>query len=346
MSAQAARKRPSANSISKPKSAKGAKGHSPKIIVWVDSSPSARKVIPHAQAIASALGAEVTLVHAVEAKSSAQAPIDPVEWDLSLREAQHHVTRLAKEFETPEQAITPKVLESRFVGQNDQGAFESPQDITALYRRDDDDSRWHADEMACRMAGCAFGSILMVPESVKKSRTALYSRVLVPLDGSTRAEGAVAAAVRIAEAQEAELILVHAMPPVNLTEAGPLESEDIELKDRLCRRNERVAREYLERVRARIADAGVQVRTKILNGGDVRRVLVDAVAFESADLMVLASHGCSGHADVLSGDVASFIMARSKAPVLMVRRQHETGNGHVFSGIESKGVRRPLGAHR
>lgn len=346
MSAQAVRKRPPANSKSKPKSVKKAKSHGSNIIVCIDSSPSARKVIPHAQAIASALGAEVTLVHLVEPKTSAQAPIDPVEWELSLREAQLHVTRLAKEFETPEQAITPKVLESRFVGQNDNGTLEGPQDITALYRRDDEDSRWHADEMARRMADSAPGSILMVPDSAKKSRTARYSRVLVPLDGSSRAEGAVAAAVRIAEAQEAELVLIHATPRVNLTEAGPLESEDIELKDRLCRRNERVAREYLERVRARVADAGVQVRTKILNGGDVRRALIDAVTVESADLMVLASHGCSGHADVPSGDVASFVMARSTAPVLMVRRAHEAGNGHVFSGIESKGVRRPLGAHR
>ncbi len=346
MSEQIAKKKQSAKSKSKPKPKTKAKAQPPKVVVCIDSSPSSSKVIPHAQTIAGALGREVMLVHVVEPQKSAQAPFDPVEWDISLREARLHVARLAKQFETTEHTITPKVVDGRFAGKNDAGVLNSPQDITALCRRADEKWHWQIDETARHVADSVPGSILMVPDTVSKTRTVRYSRVLVPLDGSSRAEGAIAAAVRIAEAQAAELVLVHATPPVNLTETGPLESEDIELKDRLCRRNERVAREYLERIRAQIADTGLRVHMKILKGGDVRRLLIDAVGVESADLLVLASHGRSGHADVPSGDVASFVLARSGAPVLMMRRPCEPGNGHVFSGVESKGIRRPLGAHR
>jgi nucleotide-binding universal stress UspA family protein len=151
-------------------------------------------------------------------------------------------------------------------------------------------------------------------------------------------------AKKLALAEQAEIVLVHAIPDPVLTEIGPLESEDLELKRRLMLRNDKVARDYLERICENIRTLGLTASTAILTGGDVRRLLTDAIASESGDLLVIASHGCSGYADVATGDVASYILAHSPIPVLMVRQPRGNGSNHIYRGTESQGVRRPAGA--
>jgi len=314
----------------------------PKIVVCVDESDSSSKVIPRAQAVANALGAEVMLVHVIEPQGAVSAPFDPVEWDIRRRKARLHVSRLASEHATDGQTIASKVLEGRLAEHICACVSGRPEDIIALCRRDGD-ARWHVGSTLHRILESGPGSILLVPENVAETKIARFARVFVPLDGSSRAESSVPVAMKIAQAQGAEIVLIHATPEPVLTHAGPLEPEDIALRDRLQRRNERVAHEYLERIRARINANGLAVRTLILKGGDVRRLLADAMTAESEALLLMTSHGVSGHGDVPSGDIASFMLTRSAVPILMIKRPREKDNKHIFSEAESKGVRRPAG---
>ena len=116
----------------------------------------------------------------------------------------------------------------------------------------------------------------------------------------------------------------------------------------MLRRNERVAREYLDRVKENIRAVGLAASSVILTGGDARRLLTDAIVTESADLLMLSSHGHSGNAEVATGDVTSYLLAHSSVPVLMIRRirqNYNHGNHHFFRSAESRGVRRPTGTN-
>ena len=84
-------------------------------------------------------------------------------------------------------------------------------------------------------------------------------------------------------------------------------------------RNERVARSYLDQLSGRMRTGGLHVRSLVLSGGDVRRQLSTAIGEQATDLLVLASHGRSGYADVPFGDVANFLISRSQVPTLVVR---------------------------
>lgn len=316
----------------------------PKVVVCVDDAAASAKVIPRAKAVASALEADLMLVHVIEPHETGAMPFDPVEWDIRRRKAELHVASLAGEHAGGESEIETKVLEGHLGEQICACVSGRPQDITALCRRDVD-TQWHTGGTLYHILGSGPGSILLVPESLPQVQSVTFSRVFVPLDGSARAESSLPIALRIARAQGAELVLVHATPKPAFTETGPLEPDDIALRERVQSRNERVAHDYLERIRARIGTNGLKVSTLILKGGDVRRLLTEAIGTSSSSLLVMSSHGVGGFGDVPSGDVASFILAKCGAAMLMIRRPRERDANHLYSEAEARGVRRPAGSN-
>jgi nucleotide-binding universal stress UspA family protein len=316
----------------------------PKVVVCVDDAAASAKVIPRASAVASSLGAKMMLLHVIEPHETGTIPFDPVEWDIKRRKAELHVARLAGEHGSDESAIETRVLEGKFGEQICACVSGRPQDITALCRRDSE-TQWHAGGTLHHILQSGPGSILLVPDSLPQSNDISFSRIFVPLDGSARAESSLPVATRIAIAQGADLVLVHATPKPSFTETGPLEADDIALLKRVQSRNEKVANEYLERIRARIATNGLTVTTLILKGGDVRRLLIDAIGADSSSLLVMSSHGVGGFGDVPSGDVASFILDRCGAAMLMIKRPRERDGNHVYSEAETRGVRHPAGGN-
>ena len=303
-------------------------------IACIDTTPASRQIIPHALAITNALGATLTMVHVIEAPPADQGPSDPVAWELRRREAQAHVDALAREDAGNNEKVTTRILEGHSAEQIAECAHQTKADLTCMCTHGTQEAtEGELGETARRVVAAAAGSILLVPPSAPSSKPVKYTKVFVPLDGSPRAESALSSAVDIAHAYGAELILVHATPELHLTRVGPFEAEDEELARRLQRRNERVASEYLKRVRAHLVERKLVARTLVLTGGDVRRQLAHAITEQNADLVVLASHGHSGHPDVAAGDVAKYLMGHTAVPLLIVRTQTTRHHSAGSSGV-------------
>jgi hypothetical protein len=116
-------------------------------------------------------------------------------------------------------------------------------DIAALCRSDVEQSG-HIGQTARRALEMAASSVLMIPANANGSNGQMtYKRILAPLDGSAKAESALPMAKQLDLAEQAEIVLVHAIPDPVLTKIGPLESEDLELKRRLMLRKDKVARD-------------------------------------------------------------------------------------------------------
>src|SRR5690606_8298805 len=128
-------------------------------------------------------------------------------------------------------------------------------------------------------------------------------------------------AQRLAATSGAELIVAHIVPVPELTETAPLEVEDVALRERLAERNERVARPYVERVLRRAAEKGLKVRGLVRRGDDVRTSLLNLIADEDIDLVVLSARGQGRNrpSDLPYGDVAAYLMTHSPAPMLIAR---------------------------
>jgi len=313
----------------------------PRNLVLVRIQPGVNSVtsILHAKAIAIGLGRYVRLVSIVESEATSEIPVDPVEWDLRKRSLRAQLASLAAQYNDKQCRV-----DYRVVDRLDPGLADSPkkylgQPILSL-QRTNSDAPWHLSA-ATRDLVSSCSSVLLVPECEENRRSVNYRRIVVSLDGSSRAEQALPTALALAKKHQAELILVHVAPDPILTKTGPLEVEAVALQKQVSDRNLRIARNYLARVRSRMLSEVSSIEVQVLSGNDVRRTLVDSVYSSSADLVVLTSHGASGYGDVQSGSVACFVLERSPAPVLMISCSADSRTSRLSEAPEDHQLRRP-----
>lgn len=133
----------------------------------------------------------------------------------------------------------------------------------------------------------------------------MFDRILVPLDGSRRAEGALAPLDWLGR-EAGEILLTRACPlrPVGAGEATILLPVDRE-----------EARDYLERTAAGLRAQGRRVRI-LLREGEAAAAILDAAAEEEASLIVLSTHGRTGLPRFIFGSVAEKVLRASPVPVL------------------------------
>ena len=314
------------------------------VLAYFDASPSSRKLVPHAIAVAAALNAPLTLLHVLDLPARSEGPADPVEWSIRRQEVHGRVRRFAKEGRPHAVKLDVKIAEGKPVDQICRCAQEMDACITVIATKGDNNAAdWELGEVARKLIDRSRGTLLLVPPSADVSSEVCYRRLLVPLDGSRMAESVLPLANRLARVTGAELLLAHIIPAPELTEIGPLEAEDHELRQRLAERNERVARKYVEQIRGRLAGSGIAVRSAVVRNGDVRSALARLVADERIDLLVMSAHGRSSRPDVAFGSVAGYMMTHVHMPVLVVLGSH-VHHGKQAAGSQKNGglLRRPL----
>jgi len=314
-----------------------------RVLACFDGSSLGERALPHAVAVASALAAPLTLLRVLECPANQHAPADPMQWEIRRREAHEYMGQLAGRCDAESARVDAEVIEGRAAEEICRWSAERDVDLTVVTTHGaSGHSPWPLAGTARKLLDRAPGSFLVVPSTVPPSDgAARYRRVLVPLDGSPQAETALPTAERIAAAQQSELIVVHVVPLPELTQIGPLEAEDVELSDRLRRRNERVARAYLDRLRGQLASEPTRVRVILLQGGDVAGRLAALVEREQIDLVVLSAHGRSGRLHMPCGGVTADLIARSAVPVLVVRSRAARSMRRIVPDHEPSAVRLP-----
>ena len=145
----------------------------------------------------------------------------------------------------------------------------------------------------------------------------MFSTIMVPLDGSSVAEGALEPAAELARLTESELVLVRNqdVPESVVGHPGkyPVLHEVFEQEGQECEL-------YLEKQAAPLRAAGLQVRCQLLHGAKSWQVLAEAAETMKADLIVLTSHGRSGVSRFLLGSVAEKLARVAPCPVLITGR--------------------------
>ena len=284
------------------------------LLACVDTSPISEAVLAHTAAVAMGSDARITVLRVLES-SSAQAPTDPVDWTLRHRDVEAALRTRAERFGDLDAVVVDGSAAERICT----WARENVVDLTVLGDGGEGSGRVVGlGGTARQVTEAVTGSVLIVPANHVADAPIRYRKVLLPLDGSSRSECALPLGLAIAAAHEAEVVLVHAAPSVEITETGPLEAETIMLRDRLRRRNERAAERYLKRIRSRLPRTPATT-VKVLPSGDPRHALARVAAEEHADLMVLSATGQSGHADMAMGSVADYLVSHMDIPVLLVR---------------------------
>ena len=148
----------------------------------------------------------------------------------------------------------------------------------------------------------------------------MYKTILVPLDGSKRAEAILPHVEELASRYEARVVLVRVIEPIPYVmgpEGTPLVLHEQELKQR-----RRDAEAYLAARQGSLREKGIEAKSRILQG-PVVGAIIEAAEREGADLIAMASHGRSGLSQCFYGSVASGVLNRIDRPLLVVRSLNE-----------------------
>lgn len=160
---------------------------------------------------------------------------------------------------------------------------------------------------------------------LRQWRSAVYARILVPLDGSKLAERALPVAEELAKLMSAPLHLLRVIDPAqfDLAVYGSYKSALAQSTSSPFPTDEGdAAHAYLERVQARKIEQGLATSSEVKYGVAAQEIM--AVA-QPGDLIVIGTHGRSGLARWFLGSVAEAVVRRATVPVLVVPVQ---GVGH------------------
>ena len=146
----------------------------------------------------------------------------------------------------------------------------------------------------------------------------MYSRILLPLDGSPLAEQALPHAAAMAERFQAELILLKVLVPLasNLNlPPGAVKKAEAATRE--------LASEYLARVAARVQKKEIPIKNVTVTGRPHEEIVRFAET-EQVDVVVMCTRGYSGVSRWLMGSVADRVARSVNVPVLLVRAPKES----------------------
>lgn len=152
----------------------------------------------------------------------------------------------------------------------------------------------------------------------------MFSRILVPLNGSRHAEQILVQAGAILRRKESEVILLCAVS------GAPQASKEV-FHGTEPREREAVEK-YLGGVQTRLRASGVNIRS-LIELGPPADVILRIADNENATMIAMSTHGRSGLARWALGSVAERVVRASKVPVLLARSFTSIAEGAVTQEV-------------
>ena len=144
----------------------------------------------------------------------------------------------------------------------------------------------------------------------------MYKKILVPLDGSKRAEAILPHAAEMATRYGAEIIFLRVEELFVMLEWD----EVVDLDNCRERFNERktASEAYLSQIETEFQDNGIRADARVVNGPVVKSIL-NAAEELNADIVLMASHGLGGLFRTFYGSVTAGVLQKIDRPLLIIR---------------------------
>jgi nucleotide-binding universal stress UspA family protein len=147
----------------------------------------------------------------------------------------------------------------------------------------------------------------------------MYSKILVPLDGSPLAERALEPALEMARTTGSEIILLEAVQ--DSLAAVPEARYLVPLKETY--RSAISSMKYLRNIASRLRPHVGKIRWHVEEGDPIDAILSFAHN-EDVDIIVMGTHGRTGISRVVMGSVAEKVSVTTHRPVVLVKPDRST----------------------
>lgn len=148
----------------------------------------------------------------------------------------------------------------------------------------------------------------------------MYSKIMVPLDGSKLAECVLPHVEALAKGcQVKEVEFVKVFEPFTMPSGADFVMSEKDIV-KIDKENRADAEKYIQGIVKNAQNMGIKAAGKVIKKADgVAEDLAGQASKGGADLIVIATHGRSGPSRWVWGSVADRILRSSCVPVLMVR---------------------------
>jgi nucleotide-binding universal stress UspA family protein len=295
-----------------------------RILVPLDGSSLAAAALAHAIALAEPADTHLALLRVVE-RTTAQHNVDPLDWHLQRSEAQAYLDQagnLVADYlsSAPETVLLDGRAADRIVDYARNEGFDF---IVFTSHGRGGLSEWNMSSVASKIALGATTSILMVHPSTSSVaqyagglQPVRYRRILVPLDGSQRAEHVLPSAGMLAERHGAELVLLHVVAKPEFVQRMPLTEEENELVSQVVQHNQSRAIAYFDQLSGRLP---VVPQARVLVEEDAAGAIHRFVIENQVDLVVLSAHGHTGRQQWPFGSLATSFLAYGTTSLLILQ---------------------------
>ena len=298
------------------------------ILVPLDGSQLAECVLPHTVAIACSFDAEITLLRMLEknqAGVSAQL-FDLLNWQINKTKAVLYLETIKARLQTSGLRARTTVLEGLVA----EGITEYTQNqgvklIVLSSHGRHGLTQWGISSITQKIILSAQTSLLIVrahqqhTQAGESLETPIYQRILVPLDGSQRAENVLPIITQLAHSHKSQIHLVHVVQTPEMARQMPPVREDIDLSTQVVTRNREEGGRYLEQVKSRSYLEGIAVQTHLITSDNAAVALHQLEEQEHIDMVTLSAHGYSGKHQWPYGSVVNNFILYGKVPLLIVQ---------------------------
>ena len=295
------------------------------ILIPLDGSLLAECVLPHVVAIARAFDAKVILLRVLDKNQASEKAqfFDLLNWQISKTGAKLYLEKVSARLQKSGLRIETTVLEGLVAESITEYALSRGIKLIILSSHGRSGlSQWGISSVTQKIIFSAPSSLLIIrayQPATSESIERQYNRIVVPLDGSLRAENVLPMVTLLARFHRSQIHIVHVVETPEMARQMPLTREDVELSDRIVARNREEAIRYLDQAHLHSSLDGIDVQTRLLTSDNAAAALHELAEQESIDMVALSAHGYSGNNKWPYGSMVNNFILYSKVPLLIVQ---------------------------
>ncbi len=291
------------------------------ILVPLDGSELAECVLPHLAAIAEAKDTQVTLIRVMELEGDKQ-PVDPLEWRFKKAEVESYLERITEKLSQQGnlQQVNAILLEGQPAERVIEYARKNGVDLILLSSHGKSGvSRWNVSSVVRKIIQNANLSTMII-RAYNPGKADInelhYQHILVPLDGSLRAEVVLTLAASIAQEQNATLVLAHVIHKPEIIQRVPLTNQEQDLLNQVIEHSRDAAEQYMNQLQNRLP---VPFKRELRVSNNVPHAIQQIAAEQEIDLIILSAHGHSGDPERAYGNVTVSFIEYGSVPMIALQ---------------------------
>ena len=159
----------------------------------------------------------------------------------------------------------------------------------------------------------------------------MFQKIVVPLDGSERAEAAIPVATRIARSTGASLLLIRIIyQHLEYTRYTRVLAIPDELNSDMIEEETTQASNYLQQIARSDLLAGIKVEAQTVTSTAIAEAILEMADQAHADLIILCRHGHTGLKRWALGSMAQKLTRHSSVPLLVLHEKSDS-QSHVYA---------------